>query len=220
MARNKAPKTTFSTDTVFAAACAAQRINGEYVKEDKNVYDDDGYIVSTEKTANKKLVRQILENDRMITAADRDQGLLVRSYCNSLTFKVLQDKRLSDFEQIMLRLAEKEKIETGYDIAVISSLPASYERAVIRKLVDARVREASGFIGKVGDRVDLNVEVVKCYFSQNYCVFFITAITDDNKSVFFSYRDKIDVGTKLNVKGGVKAHRDDATQLSRVKLKG
>jgi hypothetical protein len=220
MSRYKAPKVTFLTDAVFAAACAAQRINGEYIKEDKNLYDVDGYIIGTEKVSNKKLARRLLDDEQQITADDRDQALRVRSYCNSLTFKVLQGQRLSVFEQVMLRIAEKEVIEPGYDLAVISSLPSSYERSIVRRDQDRRVRETDGFIGKVGDRVELAVEVVKCYYTRNYNVFFVTAITDDNKSVFFSCREQIELGSRLCVKGTVKAHRDrGSTQLSRVKVK-
>jgi uncharacterized protein YxjI len=204
---------------VFAAACAAQRINGEYLKEDQNLYDNDGYIVSTAKVANKKLTSQFLQGDFDITDTDRENGEAVRQHCNSLTFKILQGKNLSDFEQTMLRIADKEKIESFYDVAVISSLPASFERAKARIETDRRVRDTNGFVSDVGGKVELTVEVVKCVFSHNWGVYFLTAITEDNKSVFFSYREQIEVGTSLKIKGTVKAHRDGSSQLTRVKVK-
>jgi hypothetical protein len=49
-------------------------------------------------------------------------------------------------------------------------------------------------------------------------VYFVSGITDTNQAVFFSYRERQDVGTWLTIKGTVKAHRPDATQLSRVRV--
>jgi hypothetical protein len=36
--------------------------------------------------------------------------------------------------------------------------------------------------------------------------------------VFFSYRERHDAGSWIAIKGTVKAHRPDATQLSRVRV--
>lgn len=218
MARYQAPKISYSTSDVFAAACAAQRVNGEYLKDDKNEYDADGYVAKVEKIANKKLTSKFLEGAFEITDADREQGAAVRSHCNSLTFKILQGKTLSEFEQTMLHIADKEMITSFYDIAVVSSLPASYERSKARADTDRRIRDANGFVGNVGDKVSLTVEVVKCFYSHNWNVHFVTGLTKDNKSVFFSYRNAIDIGTVVDVKGTVKAHRDGSSQLTRVKM--
>jgi hypothetical protein len=49
-------------------------------------------------------------------------------------------------------------------------------------------------------------------------VYFISGITDTNQAVFFSYRERHAVGTLITIKGTVKAHRPDATQLSRVRV--
>jgi len=218
MARYQAPKISYSTDEVFAAACAAQRINGEYLKDDKILYDTDGHVEKVEKIANKKLTSQFLRGDFDINDEDRALGQEVRQYCNSLTFKILQGKTLSDFEQVMLSVADKETVDSFYEIAVVSSLPASYERYKARAETDRRVRDTNGFVGDMGDRVDLKVNVVKCFYSRNWNVYFITAITENNKSVFFSSRNQIDIGKSLNVRGTVKSHCDGSSQLSRVKV--
>ena len=73
-------------------------------------------------------------------------------------------------------------------------------------------------VAAVGERVQLNVEVVKAVFSANYNVYFITAKTDGHQMVFFSYREKLPVGEFRTIKGHVKAHRPDATQLNRVRI--
>jgi hypothetical protein len=73
-------------------------------------------------------------------------------------------------------------------------------------------------VAPVGEKVQLNVEVVKSVYSANYNVYFITAKTDGHQMVFFSYRERIQTGSWIMIRGSVKAHRQDATQLNRVKV--
>ena len=218
MARYQAPKISYSTDEVFAAACAAQRINGEYLKDDKILYDTDGYVLSVDKVANKKLTSQFLRGDFDINDEDRALGQEVRQYCNSLTFKILQGKTLSDFEQTMLKIADKEVVDSFYDIAVVSSLPASYERSKVRLEQSNRLRDHQGCLSQAeGTAVDLEIEVVRCNYSNNWDTYYVTAIVE-NAVVFFAFRDQIEVGSKIRVKGKVKSHKEDRTQLCRVKI--
>lgn len=218
MARYQAPKISYSTDEVFAAACAAQRINGEYLKDDKILYDTDGYVLSVDKVANKKLTSQFLRGDFDINDEDRALGQEVRQYCNSLTFKILQGKTLSDFEQTMLKIADKETVDSFYDIAVVSSLPASYERSKVRLEQSNRLRDHQGCLNQAeGTAVDLEIEVVRCNYSKNWNTYYVTAIVE-NAVVFFAFRDQIEIGSKIRVKGKIKSHKEDRTQLSRVKV--
>ena len=218
MARYQAPKISYSTNEVFAAACAAQRINGEYLKDDKNLYDTDGYVTKVEKVANKKLTSQFLRGDFEICDEDREQGQEVRQYCNSLTFKILQGKTLSDFEQTMLKIADKDTVDSFYEIAVVSSLPASYERSKARREQSNRLRDHQGCLSQAeGTKVELDVEVVRCNYSNNWDTYFVTAIVD-GAVVFFAFRDKIELGSKIRVKGKIKSHKEDRTQLSHVKI--
>jgi len=218
MARYQAPKISYSTIEVFAAACAAQRINGEYLKDDKNLYNADGHVAMTLNIANKKLTSKFLQGDFEITDEDREQGQEVRQYCHSLTFKILQGKTLSDFEQTMLKIADKETVDSFYDIAVVSSLPASYERSKARLEQSNRLRDHQGCLNQAeGTKVDLEIEVVRCNYSNNWDTYYVTAIVE-NAVVFFAFRDQIEIGSKIRVKGKVKSHKEDRTQLSHVKI--
>ena len=218
MARYQAQKISYSTNEVFAAACAAQRINGEYLKEDKNIFDTDGDVIKVEKVANKKLTSQFLRGDFEIGDEDRVLGQEVRQYCHSLTFKILQGKTLSEFEQTMLTIADKETVDSFYEIAVVSSLPASYERSKVRREQSNRLRDHQGCLTQAeGTAVDLEIEVVRCNYSNNWDTYYVTAIVE-NAVVFFAFRDQIEVGSKIRVKGKVKSHKEDRTQLCRVKI--
>ena len=211
MARFQRP--SYNTVDVFAAACAATRVNGGYLK-----YTETNDESGTSKLANKVLIRQFLDGTFDVRDGDREQGEKVMQHCRSLTFKLLTDKRLSEFEQNMLSIVEKETLDSNYDIAIVSSLPNTYNRSEYRRAVDTRIRETEGVFGTVGERVQVTAEVVKSYFSDQWGTHFITAITDDNKQVFFAYKQSLTVGDNINIDGKVKAHRDNSTQLNYVKM--
>jgi hypothetical protein len=215
MARYTRP--TYNVADVFAAASAAYRINGSYLKQDEVTFYENGNH-TVDKIANKTLVHQFLNGNFDIADEDREMGEKVRQHCNGLSFKIITGKTLSEFEQAMLSIADKETTDSNYDIAVVASLPASYERAQVRIQQDTMLRENGGTLNNaVGDKVELNIEVVRCNYSNNWDTHFVTA-TVDNAVVFFATRNKFELGSKLRIKGKVKAHKEDRTQLSHVKF--
>lgn len=218
MARYTRP--VYNIADVFAAAAAAYRVNGEYLKADDITYYDDGHEYSHKinRVANKTLVHQFLKGELGMTLEDHEMGDKVMQYCRGLTFKLLTDKRLSDFEATMLTIVEKSTTDSNYDIAVVASLPASYERSLVRAEQNIRLREAAGCIqAPVGSKIEMDVEVVRCNYSNEWGVFYVTAIADAGL-VFFARNTKIDIDSKIRIKGKVKRHKEDRTQLSHVKI--
>ena len=210
MARYQRPVINHQADDVWSAACAAQRINGSYVK-----YVPEGEQGET----NRQIIDNFLANTDLITQADREQGQLVRKYYKGLTFKILQGKKLNDFDNTAMVIANRDVIENAYDIAVIASLPSCHERAVQRDNINRKLENASGgFIGRVGDKVKVNVEVVRCTFSQQWMTHFVSGVTTDDQAVFFAHKQPINIGKLIVAQGTVKAHRDNSTQLNRVKV--
>lgn len=210
--KNVKPVINFQADDVWSAACAAQRINGSYVK-----YIDPETGKASE--TNRQIIDRFLADTSLITEADREQGESVRKYYKGLTFKILQGKKLNDFDNTAMVIANRDVIESAYDIAVIASLPSCYDRAVTRDNANRKLENASGgFIGKVGDKVKATVEVVRSVYSQQWGVYFVSGVTTDDQAVFFSYKYAIDSGKVINIQGTVKAHRDNTTQLNRVKV--
>lgn len=205
------PLITFKADDVWAAACAAQRTNGSYVK-----FPPEGTKIET----NRLIVDRLLGNPaELISDEDRAQGQKVRKYYQALSFKILKGIKLGDFENNAMLIANRDEVAGNFDLGVITSLPASYERSAQRDDVNSRINFAQGsHVGPVGTKLTLEVEVLKANFSQQYNVFFITAITDTDSPVFFAFKRDFPVGTKLSIGGTVKAHRDNVTQLNRVKV--
>lgn len=214
MARYQRPVLNLVADDVWGAACAAQRINGAYVKFVGEVAE--GQQAET----NRQIIDRFIADTSQITEADREQAKAVRGYYKGLTFKILQGKKLNDFDNTAMVIANRDVIESTYDIAVIASLPSCHERAVKRDNINRKLENADGgYIGRIGDKVQVTVEVVRSNFSQQWNVFFVSGITDKNQAVFFSYKWAIESGKVITAQGTVKAHRDNTTQLNRVKVK-
>jgi hypothetical protein len=210
MARYQRPVLNLQATDVWAAACAAQRINGAYLKiveEGKNT------------ETNRQIMDNFIANTDLITEADREQAELVRTYYKGLTFKILQGKKLNDFDNTAMVIANRDVIESTYDVAVIASLPSCYERAVKRDTINRKLETASGgLVGRVGQKVKVNVEVVRSNYSQQYGVYFVSGVTTDDQAVFFSYRNGIEPGKLVIAEGTVKRHGENITQLNRVKV--
>ena len=215
MARNQKPAINVNADEVWGAAVMAQRVNGSYVKISMLSESDK----EMNKLSNRQIVESLMVDPRLITEEDMEQGKKVRAFYQALTFKILQGKRLNEFDNTAMLLANRDVITSNYDIAVIASLPSCYERGVKRQTVDQRVSFAQGgFIGTIGDKVSVAIEVLKSVYSQKWATNYITGITSDDQVVFFAYKNELPVGNLFDIYGTVKGQRDNTTQLNRVKV--
>jgi hypothetical protein len=204
-----------NADDVWGAAVQAQRINNSYIKLSV-ISESDPNLT---KLSNRMLVEQMLADPVTITDEDREEGKKVRAYYQAFTFKILQGKRLNEFDNTAMLIANRDVITSTYDIAVIASLPSVYERGVKRQSVDQRINFATGgYISAIGNKVSATVEVLKSVYSQKWMTNFVTGITSDDQVVFFAYKEALEVGKMFDIYGTVKSHRDNSTQLNRVKV--
>lgn len=208
-------RTKYSIMQVLSAACAAQRINGTYLKLLPEVNPGD-------QKPNRQLVMDLLEDTNGIRITEDDVELAnnIKSHYAGLTFKVLSGGYINGFDRDVMKLLEQETTDSFHAIAVMASLPNSYVIAHGRVIAEQRINFAQGgYVGTVGNKLNLSCEVLKCIYSQKYNTYYINAITDNDEVVFFSYKQKIEIGSKINIAGNVKAHRDEkVTQLNRVKV--
>ena len=214
--------TQYPVALVWAAAVMATDRNGGYVKEDQRVWDEAAQTTRLVRRRNRDIMLEHLQHPQDITAEAKAQGeMLLNNIRNDLTFRALKG-RLTDFDQAVSKvLAVEGQFDTvlhRYEMAIVASLPASALRAQKRATADERVKFATGgLIAQPGAKVSAQIEVLSSVFSQNYNCWFIKGITDQDQPVFFSYRQGHDAGTYLTIQGTVKAHRDNLTQLNRVK---
>ena len=221
--RTKSQGTVHSVDNVWGAACAAQRINGSYVKETQYRYDEEQNTSVVAKHRNREIMQSILHNPALLTVEDIAQGQECRKFLQQdLTLRGLKSQ-LTDFDRNVakaLALNEEFNSDTNrLELALVACLPESQKRALARQEVQSRVRQTTGdYVGTVDGKIELDVEVVSANYSQSYGIFWVTAITQDNQAVFFSYKSKLITGSWIQIKGTIKAHRDGKTQLNRVKV--
>ena len=113
------------------------------------------------------------------------------------------------------------------DFGMIASLPKAFDRAVIKKGQEDRIAEetkTSTAIGKIKDRIELDVTILRTILSNRYGCYFITAKTSTGNVVYFASSTLHPaVDTEIRIKGTVKGHRTDddglvTTQLNRVKI--
>lgn len=211
MARYQKPvPLNLNADDVWASACMAQRLNQGYIK-----VSEDAPAGQT----NRNLVTKFLADTTQITDEDREQGKLVRAFFQGYTFKILKGIKLSEFDNLAMLLSNRDTIDTNYDVAVITSLPSGYERGMKRQTVDQRISFAKGgLIGRVSEKVSVSIEVLKSFYSQQWNTNYITGITSDDQVLFFAFKQPLEVGKMYDLYGTVKAHRDNVTQLNRVKI--
>jgi hypothetical protein len=199
-------------DLVWSAACTAYRINGGYLKEPEVIGDQ---VV---RPTNRDLVRQALDQDGLITNADRELARNCRRHmATAVTLQALRSE-LGEWAKITARVCGLDSIASMYDFSVITAMPHSYIKQLKKESVDARLARCDGLIGKPGDKVELAIEVVRNNYSAKYNTWFVSAVTTDNHAVFFAYREEIRPESTLNIRGTVKRHADSATQLNRVKI--
>ena len=213
-----------SVDNVWGAAVAAQRINGSYVKETQYRVDPEmSSNTVIDKRRNRDIMVDILANPAQLTVEDIAQGQECRKFLETdITFRALKG-HLTDFDSSVSKvLAVAEEFDTvqhKLELAVVACLPQSHARSLEREAVQERVRQTSGeHVGQPGDKVRLDVEIIKSNYSQQWNTWYATGVTEDNSAVFFAYRQQLGVGTKCTIYGTVKAHRDGSTQLNRVSI--
>ncbi len=207
--------------TVWAAAAYAHRINqAEYLREPEYQVDAEGMPTQDiRRRPNRMIISEALMDQSQITDEDRELGARAQDWhSKNLMMRALKGT-LSEFDQALQRALTVEAFSLHRhrtDIAVISSQIRAYEQGVqMQEVMEGILREP---LADIGAKVDANVTVVKSVYSQNYGVWFITAVTESRHAVFFSYRDRWPNGERLRVRGTVKAHRALSTQLNRVRI--
>jgi len=211
--------TLVTADQVWTFAATADRINdGQYLKEDQR--SSDGQCVIRE--ANKAMIRRWLKDSYCgeDTPADRDLGAAARAWHRGQLLMTAIKRPLTGFEETLNRAVGLDEFALEIhqlEIATIASQIRSYRTGVAHE--QRMWGTDTTPLAPVGAKIECQVEVVKSVYSQNYNTNYIRAVTvDTRKVVMFNYREGMDPDTVLTIKGTVKAHREDCTQLNRVRV--
>lgn len=199
-------------DLLWSAACTAYRLNNGYLKSPETIGDQ---VI---RPTNREIVRRALDNPSLITDADRELAQNCRQHmATSVTMQALKTE-LGEWAKITAKVCGLDTVDSVYDFSVITAMPHSYVKQLRKESVDARLARCQGIIGNLGDKVELAVEILRSNYSAKFNTWFVSAITKDNYSVYFAYREVIKPDTHATIRGTVKRHTDRSTQLNRVKL--
>jgi len=224
---------TFPTRRVLELACAAQRTNKEYLKENQSVFDNEGKFLF-QKHPNKTLVRWALGVDRtnmapefapqdiFIEDCDKEQADEIQKYFRRLMFSAIKgDNEFQTEVNALLNEAELPANKIGY----IACLPSVYLKDSTRNSFEKRVRTLDeGYVAEVDKWVhDQDCEILQCIRSKNFDAYNVDAIIS-NKLVSWFSKNQLKIGPAVIVKGKVKDHsqnwltKKSTTRLNYVKV--
>jgi hypothetical protein len=198
----------YSADLVWALAVRAHAINrGYYVTAVWNTHSPARFMTHD---SNCSMLKTWLIAGDSVTELETAQGRDLRQHFLGLLLKQLSGK-ISWFERQSLRVAQIEQF-TGSDLS---------QFAVVARLPSVRSQDHVGsdqIVGRVGDIMQTQVQVIACEYDAAYGRYRITAQLVDSM-VDFWYNTSMQVGSRVTIKGCIKAVRGDSTtQLNHVQL--
>jgi hypothetical protein len=230
MAR-KANEEVYEAEFVWAASAFAHRLNDGYVR----FVEPDPDNPNKQKELNRNIIRGILNPNKFhpkgtstvgrqkvesiwkLTKIDYKNGRECRDFIKGLCMRAIACN-LNEFEQSAYRISCLDEISSkDYQaIGLIASMPQYVDRATKRENVESIV---SKHYGKLRERSEIEGKILTVNYSNNYNCYFVTMVTENDNVLFFSYKNNIDNGTRVKIKGTVKDHKDNGrTQLNRVQI--
>ena len=225
-------KKEFPTQQVLELACAAQRTNGAYLKEEEGVYTSDGTWMYTKET-NKMLMLCTLDHTiwtsdpkaapmpLKIIPEDIAQAEEIRKYFRKFLFSAIEGE--NDFQTSINSILSGEEVKQN-QFGYVACLPSVY----VRDLAQTKVKKAArtveeGALAEIGSTIkDLDAEIISSVKSKNFEGWNIDAIIN-NKMVSWMNKTNLNLGPAVVVKAKVKdcnkhwKHQNDVTRLHYVK---
>jgi len=225
-------KKEFPTQQVLELACAAQRLNGAYIKEDAPVYSEDGAFMYL-KHANKMQMLCTIEPN-IWTADPKDapmplrvlpedvaQAEEIRKYFRKFMFSAIDGE--NEFQTNVNTILSGDTVKQN-QFGYVACLPSVYVRDVMQSKVKKAVRSVeSGYIGEIGEQLlDLDAEIISSVKSKNFEGYNIDAIINSRMASWLG-KTNLELGPCVIVKAKIKDHSKhwkhgtDVTRLNYVK---
>jgi hypothetical protein len=207
----------FTADQVWGLAVAADRINGEYLKEDE--WLPNAIPPCRGREANKHMVKRWLREGAFSEATEADiaAGREYRRVINTFTMKALRGK-ITDFERQALKIAQMDEFKTNnlLEFAIVSCLPAAARHEQAQVELKRELFTSEPVPGVVGDTIAGELTIIKSVWSQYYGKFKVVARLGES---FVDFWHAQDFKGTVRVRAKIKQHRGDkTTQLNYVKI--
>ena len=205
---------------IWAAAVYAQRVNGSYIKEDLWSLNPDTHEVEHDPhtLANRTVARNALQ-DGSITLADRTKGAEARKFISSRLMVKAISRTLTSFEESLSQAVALDEFIVPQDkmyIGIVNSQIASYDR--MKKEESLTQDFVYGTYGDVGERLEIKVTPVSRFWLTDWGTYRYNSITENNYKTSFYYKEELEIGVAVKVRGTVKKHTTDTTTINRVKV--
>jgi hypothetical protein len=201
--------TPVDQELAWAAACVAHQINGGYVK----------WAEQSGQKDNKTLVQELVKNADQLSSSDRELGQQVRQYIGRVATTAALRGTLDPWGQVMAQASQLDAITDSAEFSIIASMPATYARYLEREKIHTRLAETTGeYTAQIGDKIELDVEVLENKWSQKWDTYYVTVVDTDNRAWYFAHRRSLPKGSNVTLKGTVKRIQDRMVQLNRVKI--
>jgi hypothetical protein len=222
----------FPTQQVLELACAAQRVNGNYIKESVNVFAEDNAYMYTNHT--NKMMMLCTVNPSNWTADPKDAPMPLKILPEDT---LLSEEIKRHFRKFMFSAIEGENdfqtnintILSGDTVKVnqfgyVACLPSVYVRDLAQNKVKKAARQVEeGHLADIGTQLkDLDAEIISSVKSKNFEGYNIDAIIN-NRMASWLNKTNLNLGACVIVKAKVKDHSkhwkhgNDVTRLNYVK---
>jgi hypothetical protein len=222
MAKKQRHSQQYSAELTWAAVAAADRFNeGRYVKAGGYREPED-----RDRVSNRELALEFINNPSTIQEQDHEFGRQLLEHFRGEIFGLIK-QQANDFMTTVAKIVTMPTVG-NYELAVMSSLPSVYRRAMVRQQQQedlAKIGAASSYLGSVGDKVTGALTVHQRFFSERYRSYIITGDVGGNIVKFFTSKDSFEPQHQYQFSARVKNHtvndRDSVreTWLSHVKEK-
>jgi hypothetical protein len=222
----------FSTQQVLELACAAQRVNGVYIKEDAPVYSEDGAFMYLKHTNKMQMLCTL---DHTIWTADpkdapmplkitpEDVALAedIRKHFRKFMFSAIEGE--NDFQTSINTILAGDTVKQN-QFGYVACLPSVHIRDVAQTKVKKAARQVEeGYLADIGSNLkDLDAEIISSVKSKNFEGYNIDAIINSRMCSWLN-KTNLQLGACIVVKAKVKDHSkhwkhgNDVTRLNYVK---
>lgn len=220
----------YSRDRVFAAACAAMRINGEYVKRSNNnarYRVENRPDANATKLPNGSIMKVLLasEDGNNILPEDYEKGEEVRTYFCSMVHLIFSGDAREFIKEAVNASTCDEIPENSTLLMLIASLPSCYEKNIKRQRDRESLREltenSAPLSEQVGQTVHKSVIIVDSIFKKRFSSYAVNALVNDSDGtthiVFFFDRNVWTKGETYKLSGRIKSKGPYSTQLHYVR---
>lgn len=204
---------------VLELACAAQRINKEYVKDMQAVYAEDNVLmyykqsnkicmlhtlgeIKLDKDLDPKMTPTVLK----VTMEDHELAEEIKKYYRRLVFAAIAGE--NEFQTEVNSLLNSETIPAS-KFGFIACLPSVYKRDFAKNQLNKKSKTLEdSYLGELGETIfDLDAEIIVVNRSKSYEGFNISAIINNRLASWFS-RLELKLGPAVIVKAKVKEHSE------------